>query len=160
MSAAIVKTEEVRALGFKSDINTPEIELFVRMVANGARFVFVDEYLAEYRTHGGSATTSGLTVDRLAEYLEAVAVPPDVEPAKRACLQPLLLGGVGIRLRQGNLAGARSLAASPYYPRSFLQPHVLGQRLVLNLPDGIARPVYDFVGRAVRALRRTARRAT
>ena len=155
MSAAAVRTAEVRRLGFKNDINTPELELFVRMTADGGKFDFVADYLAEYRSHGGSATTSGLTIDRLAEYLEAVAVPADIEAAKRACLQPLLLGGVSLRLRRGNLAGARSLAASPYYPRSLLQPRAQAQRIFLALPARVARPVYSSLTRVVQTLRGT-----
>lgn len=155
MSASIVKSEVVRRLRFKEDINTPDLELFVRIAAEGARFVFVDEYLAEYRTHGGSATAGGLTTDRLAEYLQAVPVSSEVEPSKRACLEPLLVSGVGVRLRRGDVVGARALLRSRYYPRSFLRPRPLVQRFMLTLPDGMALPIYGWLFRAVQMLRGT-----
>jgi GT2 family glycosyltransferase len=153
MSASIVKVEAVRRLGFKNDMNTPDLELFVRLAGNGGKFVFVDEYLVEYRAHGDSATTAGLTTDRLAEHLERVPVPIDVEPAKRACLEPLFVSGVGVRLRRGDSDGARALLRSSYYPRSSLRPRPLVQRLVLMLPGGVISPIYTSLGRVARALR-------
>ena len=122
MSASIVRTSAVRRLRFRPDINTPEIELFARLSLEGPAFVFVPEYLAEYRSHAGSETARGLTLDRLAEYLEPIDVPADVEPAKRDCLAQVLAAGVGIRLARGDIAGARRLCHSRYYAR---RPHIV-----------------------------------
>ena len=66
MSACIVRTSDVRRLRFKTDINTPEIELFARLALEGRDFVFVSTPLAEYRLHADSETARGLTLDRLA----------------------------------------------------------------------------------------------
>ena len=115
ISASLVRTAAVRRLGFRPDINTPEIELFARLSLEGRAFVFVPEYLAEYRSHAGSETARGLTLDRLAEYLEPIEVPADVEPAKRDCLAQVLAAGVGIRLARGDVAGARRLCNSRYF---------------------------------------------
>lgn len=117
MSAALLRTDAVRRLSFKEELNTPEIELFARMAEEGARFVFVPEYLAEYRTHSQSATSAGLRSELLAQRLIPLAVPPDVEKYKRQLLAPLLVNAVSRCLQQGNRELARRLLQSEYYPR-------------------------------------------
>lgn len=148
MMAALVRSKDVRRLGFKHDINSPELELFVRMASEGARFAFVAEYLAEYRVHAGSETSQGLTIDRLAEYLQEVDVPIDVEPVKRTCLSQMLVAGVGIRLKRGDVGGARSLRASRYYPSPAIDLRVWLQGMILRLPDALAPPLYQCLIRA------------
>jgi GT2 family glycosyltransferase len=147
ISASITRTEVMRRLGFKTDINTPELELFVRVVNEGGRFTFVDEYLAEYRVHLQSATSRGLTIDRLAEHLERVVVSDDLEPIKRSCLAAMLVAGVGIRLASGDVAGARVLARSRYYPRGSADRRVVAHRIVLMLPDRFAGITYGSLHR-------------
>jgi glycosyltransferase involved in cell wall biosynthesis len=147
MSASIVRTQAVRRLGFKHDINTPELELFVRMAAEGSRFAFVDDYLAEYRVHSGSETSAGLTIDRLAEYLQDVDAEGAAEPAKRALLSRLMVSGVNVRLKRGDVAGARSLRGSRYYPLAATSAHIWAQRLILALPDMFALPAYSSMRR-------------
>ena len=158
MSSCIVRTSDVRRLKFRPDINTPEIELFARLSLEGPGFVFVPEYLAEYRCHAGSETARGLTLDRLAEYLEAIEVPVDVEPAKRACLERVLAAGVGIRLARGDIVGARRLCNSRYYARGLTS---LVQRLSLSLPEPLAAgscAALHRIGRLARGIARKAAR--
>jgi glycosyltransferase involved in cell wall biosynthesis len=157
MSSAMVRTATVRRLRFREDLNTPELELFVRLAADGGRFAFVDDYLAEYRVHSGSETASGLKIDRLAEYLQAVEVPARVEPIKRALLESMFTKGVDIRLSRGDLPGARALRASPYYPRA-LGLRAVVQRGVLALPDRAASSSYAVLLACRRVLQR--RRST
>jgi glycosyltransferase involved in cell wall biosynthesis len=157
MSASIVRTDDVRRLRFKTDINTPEIELFARLVASGGRFAFVNDYLAEYRVHAGSATSAGLTVDRLAEYLDPIAVPSHVEPTKRELLAKLLLGGVGIRFARGDVHGARHLRGNHYYPKASSTMTALMQTVLCAMPATVAGPLYGSLQRA-RVLLSVARR--
>jgi glycosyltransferase involved in cell wall biosynthesis len=155
MSACIVRTSVIRRLRFRSDVNTPEIELFARLSLETAGFVFVPEYLAEYRSHARAETAAGLTLDRLAEYLEPIDVPPDAEPAKRACLAQVLSAGVGMRIARGDMAGARQLSQSRYYGRGVTS---LAQRISLGLPDVLAPRAYIAfrgLGRLARGFART-----
>jgi glycosyltransferase involved in cell wall biosynthesis len=115
MSASLIRTEVVRRLRFKEDLNTPELELFVRLAGSGGRFVFVPEYLSEYRVHAASETSHGLMGDRLVRYLEPVIVPPDVEPLKAALLAEMLAGAVGSALGRGDKRVARQFLRSRYY---------------------------------------------
>jgi glycosyltransferase involved in cell wall biosynthesis len=142
MSACAIRASAVRRLQFKPDINTPEIEFFARLALESPVFVFVPEYLAEYRSHAGSATANGLTLDRLAEYLEPIDVAAGIEPIKRALLGPMVTAGVGIRLARGDAAGARRLAMSRYRAAG-LRP--LLQRASLSLPDPLAARIYAMV---------------
>jgi glycosyltransferase involved in cell wall biosynthesis len=156
MSACIVRTNAVRRLRFKSDINTPELELFARLAGEGGRFAFVPEYLAEYRSHAGSQTAHGLTLDRLAEYLEPIDVPAEVESIKRTCMEPLVSAGIDIRLARGDIAGARRLATSRYHTGGLTS---YAQRACLRLPDALAMNTYAAIRRTGHAARRLARRA-
>jgi glycosyltransferase involved in cell wall biosynthesis len=156
MSSCIVRTSAVRRLRFRPDVNTPEIELFARLSLEGQAFVFVPEYLAEYRSHAGSETARGLTLDRLAEYLEPIEVPADVEPFKRACLERILAAGVGIRVTRGDIAGARRLCNSRYYSGG-LASRV--QRVSLRLPAPMATRAYGMLHRFGRLARGIARKA-
>lgn len=155
MLASIIRAREVKRLGFKNDINTPELELFARMASEGARFLFVDDYLAEYRVHPQSESARGLTLDRLAEHLERVDVSKDDEPAKRDGLRSILVAGVAIRLQRGDIQGARSLSSSPYYPRETTNARAWAQRLILALPDALVAPIYGPLRRLYRSMRQT-----
>jgi hypothetical protein len=158
MLTSMIRAEDVRRLGFKNDINTPEIELFTRMASEGAGFLFVDEYLAEYRAHAASESSRGLTLDRLAEHLERVVVAKDDEMAKRECLSSFLIAGVGIRLDRGDVQGARSLSFSPYYPRYTADGRAWLQRMILALPDPLAARIYGslhWLNRTIRPGRRS-----
>jgi glycosyltransferase involved in cell wall biosynthesis len=150
MSAALVRTDLVRRLRFKEDLNTPEIELFARLAAAGGRFFFVPDYLAEYRDHAGSATGSGLRSEALAPYLAALDVPPAVEPLKRALLGPMLLDGVKRCLLRGDAARARTLASNPYFAASGARRAGNGrlQRLCLGLPGPLGCALYRGAYRA------------
>ena len=115
MSAALVRTEEARGLRFNERLNTPEIEFFLRLAEEGAEFVFVPDYVAEYRVHSGSATVAGLRSEELAQCLLAIPVSADVEPYKREFMSVLLVDAVGRCLEKGDTALAKMFRASPYY---------------------------------------------
>lgn len=116
MSAAMVRTQVVQRLRFKEDLNTPEIEFFVRLAQEGGHFFFTPEYLAEYRVHNKSATGAGLRGETLVKYLAPICVAPDVEPYKREFMASLLVNTVTRCLRQGNRQLARQFLNHEYYP--------------------------------------------
>lgn len=143
-SASLLRVADVRRLRFKEDLNTPEIELFLRLAREGGKFVFTSEYLAEYRVHTGSATGTGLWSDRLARYLLPMAVTLEIEPWKRHFMEPLLVDAVGRCLAQGNLQGAREFLSNPYYPAALRgRPRGLSQRGCASLPAALGAPLYQ-----------------
>ncbi len=158
MSASLVRTADARRLGIKPDLNTPEIELFARLAAEGQRFVFVPEYLAEYRVHPQSQSAAGLAGDRLIKYLDPIEVPAPVEPTKRRFMGDLLTSSVTNALRAGDVEKARVLLRHRYYPPLMARPaHVLAHRLFASLPSPLAGAVFGAVAGTGRQLRRALR---
>lgn len=168
ISAALVRTSDVRRLRFKEDLNTPEIELFIRLAQEQGRFVFVSDYLCEYRVHPHSETAIGLRGERLAEYLLKIPVAADIEPYKREFMASLLINSVSRCLKHGEWRRARRLLNSEYYPgfkfgRPRHRPAIARRRshisnieskapgyflrrtaqgLCASLPESIGRPAY------------------
>ena len=137
MSAALVRATYIKRLGIKSDLNTPELELFARMAAEGARFDHEPAYLAEFRTHSGSATAAGLVGERLIKYLEPIFVPPTAESTKRAFMMPLAKAAVDRLLCAGDKTEAAEIMRSAYYPARFSDPTIFAQTVAVRAPSTI-----------------------
>ena len=142
MTASLIRADAAKRLGIKAGLNSPEIEMFARLAAEGARFDHEPAYLAEFRSHGQSATSEGLFSERLVQYLEPIAVPEAVEETKRAFMGPLLRDGVDRLLRSGERDRAMELMRSRYYPRSFTDPALLAQQLAARAPLGLGTHAY------------------
>jgi glycosyltransferase involved in cell wall biosynthesis len=153
MSAALLRTSDVRRLRFKEDLNTPEIELFARLAQEGGRFVFTPEYLSEYRVHARSATTAGLRSERLVKYLAAIPVSANVEPYKRELMAGLLVDAVSRCLQQDERELARQFLRHEYYPRLRVRrrwKHALtycAQEVCASLPVALGCGTYRFMQR-------------
>lgn len=145
IAASMMYTRDVRRLRFKEDLNTPEIELFVRLAQEGGAFVFVPEFLSEYRSHAASATTVGLWSERLAEYLVEMPASRDAEPFKRRFLGPLLITAVNRCLAGGERRRAQKLLASQYYPRpKWSHPQGVIHSVCANVPALLGKPLLRF----------------
>jgi glycosyltransferase involved in cell wall biosynthesis len=145
ITASLMRADRVRELRFKEDLNTPEIELFVRFAQEAGRFAFVPEYLSEYRVHSASATNAGLWSERLAEYLTAVPAAPLVEPYKRDYMEPLLVTAVNRCLERGEQKRARQFLRSDYYPRPrWSHSHGVVQSLCASVPAVLGKPLLQF----------------
>jgi glycosyltransferase involved in cell wall biosynthesis len=176
MSASLLRTADLQRLRFREDLNTPDVEFFIRLAHEGARFIFVPEYLMEYRIHLGAETASGLWSEELVECLTSIEVKPEIEPYKRQFLIPMVVNAVSRCLQQGNMERARAFLRNRYYPRrrrawgngSAYEPlssgpalearnetghawrHVFGRLLqgfCANLPASVGSPVYRAVRR-------------
>ncbi|MDT8412407.1 MAG: glycosyltransferase family 2 protein [Vicingaceae bacterium] len=73
-SAALVNTKIAQSLLYKADLNTPEIELFLRINQVNNHFYFIPDYLMEFRVHEKSSTSSGLMQEKLVGYLIPIPV--------------------------------------------------------------------------------------
>jgi len=142
MTAALVRADAIKRLGIKTDLNTPEIELFARLAAEGARFDHEPAYLAEFRSHPASSTSEGLFSERLVRYLEPIAVSVSSESTKRAFMEPLTRSAVDRLLRSGEQARAVEMMRSRYYPRSFTDPALLAQALAVRAPFRLGTQAY------------------
>jgi glycosyltransferase involved in cell wall biosynthesis len=154
MSASLIRTEDVRRLRFKNDLNTPEIELFIRLAKEGGRFLFVPEYLSEYRVHEQTATVTGLWIERLVTYLLPTPVSPEVEPYKRELLSHLMVNAVSRCLLQGQWRQAEEFLRSEYYPDlQRKRPTGLMQTFCTALPPFLGCRLYGLGQSIKRRLR-------
>ncbi len=158
MSASLVRAATMRRLRFREDMNTPDAEFFIRLSAEKAQFLFVPEYLMEYRVHMWAVTAGGLSSEQLVECLTEVAVRPEVEPYKRRFLTPMVINAVSRCLQQGKMEMARRFLANKYYPRrgqvsavrseieeSYGMRHAAGsllQHFCAHLPAAFGAPLY------------------
>jgi glycosyltransferase involved in cell wall biosynthesis len=178
MSATLLRATDMQRLRFREDLNTPDAEFFIRLAQEGARFIFVPDYLMEYRVHQGAVTAGGHWSEELVECLTSFKVRPEVEPDKRQFLTPLVVNAVSRCLQQGKMERARAFLQNQYYPRaglaranssrsgtglSDLAPEIqngndhavryalgsLLQGFCANLPASVGVPIY----RAVRRVR-------
>lgn len=117
MSASLLRTADMQRLGFREDLNTPDAEFFIRLATEGARFVFLPNYLMEYRVHLGAETVGGLWSEQLVECLTPLEVRSEIEPYKRHFLTPMVVNAVSRCLQQGNMEMARKFLRNEYYPR-------------------------------------------
>lgn len=166
MSASLLRTATMQRLRFREDMNTPDAEFFIRLSAQNAQFLFVPEYLMEYRVHMGAVTAGGLWSEQLVECLTPFAVKPEVELYKRQLLTPMVVNAVSRCLQQGKMEMARKFLANEYYPRlrstraarSEIEErhgmrHAVGsllQNFCAHLPASIGAPLYRAVRRASR----------
>jgi glycosyltransferase involved in cell wall biosynthesis len=146
MSAALIRTDLVRQLRFKEDLNTPEIELFARIEQPGNDFYFCPDYLAEYRVHSGSATSSGLRSERLSGYLMNISVSTEIEPLKSKLLANMLVNAVGRALLQKDWRRASELFNCKYFPQQerFTVRGII-YRLTLALPPALGGAFYSVL---------------
>ncbi|MGD0678776.1 MAG: glycosyltransferase family 2 protein [Polyangiaceae bacterium] len=158
MSSSLVRTADVQRLGIKPDLNTPEIELFARLATEHKSFVFVPEYLAEYRVHPQSQTAAGLAAERLIRYLDPIEVTREVEPLKRRYMNDLLASAVTKAFEAGDVEGARTLMRHRYYPSVAVRPaRVLVHRMVGALPTMVAARTFAAVNGTGRRFLRAVR---
>jgi glycosyltransferase involved in cell wall biosynthesis len=152
-SAALVRRCHVARLRFGEDLTSPDVELFIRLAGESARFDFVPEHLVEFRVHPLNLTSSGLHHDTLLARLLDVAVPPDIEPLKRELLAHLAVTAVSRCLERGDRVAARRFLRSGYYPAASRRASYLAHRACAALPSSIGVVVY----RAILQMKRTFR---
>lgn len=153
--STLMKTELVRKYRFREGLNTPELELFARLVADGVRFAYTPERLAKYRVHSSQETQAvGLKYDLLAQALAEISTPPGAEASRRKLLGNLLVTATTAAYLEGDLEKARRLSENEFYPASAAgRPVILLQRLCTALPHGVAARAYAFLYRALRTLK-------
>lgn len=152
--ASMIKTELIRKHRFNEGLNTPELEFFVRLVADSIRFAYLPERLARYRVHGGSETQAvGLRYDALFTALSKIFVPPSAEKSRQDLLSNLLVTATTAAFLKGDFGKVREFLRSPHYLKSMTKrPVVLLQRVCGVLPRPFALPVYAFLYRSLRSI--------
>lgn len=151
-SAVLIRRRELLRLGFRDELNSPDVEFFIRLAGESARFDFVPDRLAELRVHGaGTETASGLRHDDLVACLLPMAVPAHVEAHKHTLIEGLIVNAVSRSLQQGDRRRARQFLQSDYYPRASRPVSRLVQLTCAALPRLIGSPVYRAIVMAKRS---------
>jgi len=151
-SATLVRTELVRTLRFNPDLNTPELEFYVRAAHDDASFFFDSRSLSEYRSHPGAETARGLWFDRLFfALLKVQASSPAGIAAREVQLRSVARGAAFQALAAGRVDVARSILRT-----GVIRPMSL--RIALEIAARSGRSVSPFLIAAGRGFRRFARR--
>jgi len=153
MSASLLRTEDLRRLRFREELNTPDVDFFIRLAQKEAAFCFVPDYLMEYRVHPAAETAGGLWTEELVECLSAYEVRPEVEVYKREFLAPMVVNAVSRCLQRGEMERARTLLRNKYYPAGTyfaLGSSLCGllQGFCAHLPASLGVPIYRAARRA------------
>jgi len=141
--AALIRRELLLKNRFNEALNTPEIELFLRLARAGAAFQFTPAYVSEYRIHPASATSSGLWLDKLLECLEPLEVRPELESHKAACLAGCSIGAAERLLLLGRAHEANAIAKSRYFPRGGIRAKALA--VCAKLPAPMGKCIYRML---------------
>lgn len=158
LPSSLIRGAEARQLGMRPEVHACDLDFFIRLAASGRSFVFLPEFVAEYRVHVGSETSIG-SVDRtMLDSLDPMPVPPHVEPLKRRLMSDTLVGAVSAELKAGHVREARALIRHRYYPTLHERTaYVLMQRLLAVLPSALAKSSSAMAERARRGARRLRR---
>lgn len=155
---SLVRTADFRRLRFREDLDMPDVLLWILLARAGGEFLFLPEYLSEYRLHADSTTGRGFQgFHELIRCLAGLPVSPEVAPYKRRLLRGLMHGAISKCLREGDTGEGQELVSNPYYPtggRAQVKRSVMTLGTVLPRPLGAAmyKMLYAFTyGRAGRA---------
>ncbi len=146
MSSSLIRAEFVREFRFKEDLNTPEIEFFLRLAAANKKFFFVPEVLTEYRIHDNSATSQGLKVHRLMQYLIHFPVGLENEQYKTKFLKNLAYPSINRWIVAGDHSKAKEIYFSKYYGiKNAAKIRGIVQLLLLYLPNSFSNRIMKFI---------------
>jgi glycosyltransferase involved in cell wall biosynthesis len=117
VETSLIRTDDFRRVRYREDIDMPDVEFFIFLAREGGKFVFVPEYVTEYRFHPNSTTGGGFkNFKELFDDLEHLSVAPEIQPYKQKLLEWFAFKAVSQSLIAGHLDIVRRLLRSEYYP--------------------------------------------
>ena len=117
IETSLIRTEDFRRIRYRDDLDIPDIPFFILLAREGADFVFVPEYVTEYRFHRASSTSAGFVYYKpLFDALAPLPVGSTIEPHKHRILEMLAFKAITKCLMAGEVREARRLIGSRYYP--------------------------------------------
>lgn len=138
MSSSIIRRELLLKYQFDPILNTPELEVFLKIAVNGGVFEYIDSRSANYRVHPGSETSGGLKLHYMLKNIIPVKVPDQYESLKFELISTKMIPAVNICLREGNTDLAKMLLSSGYYPSQ--KGHLkLIQNILRYLPSQLVK---------------------
>jgi hypothetical protein len=137
MSSSLIRREWFSKFSFDNLINTPELEVFLKIAVSGGHFVYVNEQLASFRLHPGSATNSGLTTGRYICNIIDIGIPVKYEAKKADLIQKSIIPAINNAIKRGEKQIAIKLFHSGYYPKNKIV-YKRSQQMLLILPNFLA----------------------
>jgi glycosyltransferase involved in cell wall biosynthesis len=137
MSAALIRRDWFSKFSFDNLINTPELEVFLKIAVSGGRFVFVDEQLASFRIHPGSATNAGLTTGRYISNIMDIEIPSEYNGLKSDLITKSIIPAINNSIKNGNKNLAIKLHKSQYYPKNKIIYNI-AHTILLILPNDMS----------------------
>jgi GT2 family glycosyltransferase len=116
VETSLVRVRDFRCVGYR-ELDMPDLEFFIFLAREGGDFVFVPEYVTEYRFHPNSSTSRGFHDYRpLFDDLERLSVGSKIEAYKREVLEVMAFRAISKCLLVGEVDHARRLLENRYYP--------------------------------------------
>jgi len=140
MSSSLIKRHHLLSYPFDPTLNTPELEVFMKIAAGGGIFEYVKERLANYRVHQGSATSGGLKIHYLLRNIIPIKVPEAYEQFKYKLVSQRIIPAINICIREGDKKLAKQLLSSKYYPPGKIHLKLI-QSILLACPAFIIKKV-------------------
>jgi glycosyltransferase involved in cell wall biosynthesis len=141
--SSMILTEDFRRIRFRETVGSHDTEFYINLAQDGARFVFLPDYVSEVRIHPKRATTSGLRNEDLIDHLQAIPVPEAVEPEKARLLGIFLHRAVSYYIFKGNFNEVRKLVRNPYFDGRSTKGKI--QRTCAKMPTAMAYLVYGVL---------------
>lgn len=137
MSAAIIKHVWLDNIKFDIRLNSPELEVFLKIAVAGGRFYYLNEQLASYRIHEGSETATGLTIGQFLANIIDIEVPEIYEYDKVHLITNAIIPGINNAIKCKNVTVAKKLIDSGYYPKHKYRTKLM-QYILINLPNALS----------------------
>ncbi|CAM4121756.1 Glycosyl transferase family 2 [Pedobacter westerhofensis] len=140
MSSSIIRRELILKYPYDPSLNTPELEVFLKIAASGGVFEYVARRVANYRVHPGSATSGGLKLHYMLRNIIPVEVHEKYENLKYELISSKMIPAVNICIREGNISLGKTLLGSKYYPSDKNHLKMI-QKLLFYCPTFIAKKI-------------------
>lgn len=136
-SAALIRSDYFTKYLFDSEVNTPEIFLFLKIAFEGGEFYYHAKQLQSFRLHTQSATAAGLKVHIHKLKMMELAVPPKYKAYYDRYLSGNgMVSAVNSALKDANKKLALKFLMSKYYPVNKFHYRII-QVGMLSLPKSI-----------------------
>jgi glycosyltransferase involved in cell wall biosynthesis len=116
MSASLIKRKWLTKISFDTRINSPELEVFLKIAINNGRFYYMNKQLASYRVHESSATSTGLTIGQYLSNIIDIEVAEEYKTDKAKLISNSIIQGINNALKSNNVSLAKKLIRSEFYP--------------------------------------------
>ena len=137
-SSSLIRRDLLLKYPFDERLNTPELEVFLKIAIAGEVFYYINKQLASYRLHAQSATSKGLTIHYFVKNLINMEIPIEFEYLRCKLISNFMIVAVNCAIKSNNRHLAFELLKSKYYPLNKIHYRIT-QFVILLIPNFISR---------------------